>query len=99
MSPARPPEEARTAVRGTEVPQTNRPDNVEGGALPHDDVAEKVGVTPAEHITGYGGGHVTARHGKINWWLMAVYLVMFLWALYYGYVYWGGLGPGLDLAQ
>jgi hypothetical protein len=26
-----------------------------------------------------------------------VYLVLFVWALYYGYTYWGGLGPGLDL--
>lgn len=45
----------------------------------------------------YGGGHVQARHGRINAWLLVVYLVMFLWALYYGYVYWGGRGPGLDL--
>ncbi len=45
----------------------------------------------------YGGGHVKSRHGRINTWLLVVYLVMFAWALYYGYVYWGGLGPGLDL--
>jgi len=25
-----------------------------------------------------------------------VYLVLLVWALYYGYIYWGGLGPGLD---
>ena len=47
----------------------------------------------------YGGGHIKARHGRVNWWLMLVYLVMFLWALYYGYTYWGGLGPGLDLTR
>lgn len=47
----------------------------------------------------YGGGHIQARHGRINAWLLIVYLVMFTWALYYGYTYWGGLGPGLDLSH
>ena len=47
----------------------------------------------------YGDGHIQARHGRINGWLLAVYLVMLVWALYYGYTYWGGLGPGLDLGQ
>ena len=28
-------------------------------------------------------------------WLLAVYAVLFVWAMYYLYVYWGGLGPGL----
>ena len=45
----------------------------------------------------YGGGHIEARHGRINRWLLVVYLILFVWALYYGYTYWGGLGPGLDL--
>jgi len=44
----------------------------------------------------YGGGHIEARHGRIDGWLLAVYAVLFVWALYYGIVYWGGLGPGLD---
>jgi Zn-dependent protease with chaperone function len=47
----------------------------------------------------YGGGHIQARHGRVNFWLLLVYLVMFVWALYYGYTYWGGLGPGLNLGQ
>jgi hypothetical protein len=47
----------------------------------------------------YGGGHIQVRHGRVNFWLLLVYLVMFLWALYYGYTYWGGLGPGLNLGQ
>lgn len=47
----------------------------------------------------YGGGHIQARHGRINGWLMVVYVVLFVWALYYGYVYWGGLGPGLDISK
>lgn len=47
-------------------------------------------------VENYGGGEVQARHGRINVWLGVVYAVMFIWALYYGYVYWGGLGPGLN---
>jgi hypothetical protein len=43
----------------------------------------------------YGGGHISA---KIPTWLLVVYAVMILWALYYAYTYWGGLGPGLDYA-
>lgn len=44
----------------------------------------------------YAGGYIKARHGRINWWLAAVYIILFIWAIYYGYTYWGGLGPGLD---
>ncbi len=46
----------------------------------------------------FGGGHIKARHGRLPHWLLAVYLILFVWALYYGYTYWGGLGPGLELA-
>ncbi|HTS55689.1 MAG TPA: hypothetical protein VMH26_20665 [Burkholderiales bacterium] len=49
-----------------------------------------------DDLEGYGGGHVQARHGRVNKWLLIVYTIMFLWALYYGITYWGGLGPGLD---
>jgi hypothetical protein len=48
-----------------------------------------------QQLEDYGGGHVQARHGRVNAWLLIVYLIMFVWALYYGYIYWGGLGPGL----
>lgn len=67
---------------------TGRPDD--GAAPPHD-------VPHHEQTEGYGGGHIQARHGRVNRWLLVVYLVLFVWALYYGYTYWGGLGPGLDL--
>ena len=50
-----------------------------------------------EQTESFGGGHIKARHGRINGWLLIVYFVLFVWALYYGYTYWGGLGPGLDL--
>ena len=36
---------------------------------------------------------------RINGWLLVVYAVLFVWSLYYGYTYWGGLGPGLDLSK
>ena len=42
----------------------------------------------------YGGGAIEARHGYIPAWLLVVYLVLAVWGLYYGYTYWGGLGPG-----
>lgn len=51
----------------------------------------------ADEVENFGGGHIQARHGRVNRWLLLVYLVLFVWALYYGYTYWGGLGPGLDL--
>jgi hypothetical protein len=50
---------------------------------------------PHEEVESYGG-HIQARHGRVNAWLLAVYLVLLVWSLYYGYRYWGGLGPGLD---
>jgi hypothetical protein len=42
----------------------------------------------------YAGGYITARHGYIPAWLLVVYAVLFVWALYYLYTFWGGLGPG-----
>jgi hypothetical protein len=60
-------------------------------------------VTPAEHepyeadTEGFGGGHIRARHGRVNRWLLVVYLALFAWGVYYAILYWGGLGPGLDL--
>lgn len=63
---------------------SQKPDHEAGGEDSH------------EELESYGGGHIKARHGKVNAWLLAVYLVLTVWALYYGYRYWGGLGPGLD---
>ena len=42
----------------------------------------------------YAGGYIQAWIGRIPAWLLVVYAVLFLWALYYGWQYWGGLGPG-----
>lgn len=53
---------------------------------------------PSRQTEDYGGGHIQARHGRVNGWLLAVYVVLFVWAMYYGFTHWGGLGPGLDLS-
>ncbi len=50
----------------------------------------------ADEIEQYAQGEIESRHGRVNGWLLVVYLVLFLWALWYGFAYWGGLGPGLD---
>jgi hypothetical protein len=60
------------------------------GSPAHDDVPHHL------QVESYGGGDVQARHGRINGWLLVVYAIMWVWALYYGVTYWGGLGPGLD---
>jgi hypothetical protein len=51
----------------------------------------------ADQLEDYAGGYIQARHGRIAPWLLAVYAVLFVWSMYYLYVYWGGLGPGLAL--
>ncbi|HEX6110959.1 MAG TPA: hypothetical protein VFZ10_01545 [Geminicoccaceae bacterium] len=43
----------------------------------------------------YAGGYIQAHHGGIPIWLLVVYAVLLVWGLYYAYVYWGSLGPGL----
>jgi hypothetical protein len=43
----------------------------------------------------YAGGYIQAHHGGIPLWLLVVYAVLLVWGLYYAYVYWGSLGPGL----
>ena len=53
------------------------------------------GGEPASELEEYAGGYIQARHGRVDRWLLVVYFVLFVWALYYLYHYWGGLGPGL----
>ena len=48
----------------------------------------------AEGMEDYAGGYIQVRTGHIPAWLLVVYAVLFVWALYYLVVYWGGLGPG-----
>lgn len=57
--------------------------------------ATKSADETAEHeIEEYAGGYIQARRGHIPIWLLVVYTVLFIWALYYLVVYWGGLGQG-----
>lgn len=43
----------------------------------------------------YAGGEIRSYEGRVNRWLLVVYVVLGAWALYYLVAYWGGLGPGL----
>ena len=66
---------------------------------PDDPAGRQGGQTAAtrrEHgMHEYADGYIQAHHGGIPLWLLAVYVILLLWALYYAYVYWGSLGPGL----
>jgi hypothetical protein len=48
-----------------------------------------------DDLEAYAGGEILVRHGKVNRWLLIVYLALAAWAIYYLFTYWGGLGPGL----
>ncbi|HYE92186.1 MAG TPA: hypothetical protein VEA38_14250 [Terriglobales bacterium] len=49
-----------------------------------------------EHeIQEYAQGEVSTRHGRVNAWLLVVYVVLAMWGVVYLMLYWGGLGPGL----
>lgn len=77
----------------------NEPKAHDDDLLPEEAQHDAHAASLPHHLetSSYGGGHIKARHGRINRWLLVVYLILFVWALYYGWVYWGGLGPGLDL--
>jgi hypothetical protein len=48
------------------------------------------------HIESFARGEVQSYHGIVNRWLLIVYAVLGVWAVYYLVAYWGGLGPGLS---
>ena len=58
----------------------------------HPDLAVRGSSHP--ELEEYAGGSIQARVGYIPVWLLVTYAVLFIWALYYMVVYWGGLGPG-----
>lgn len=60
-----------------------------------DDPAGRAGAGQEHDMHEYASGYIQAHHGSIPLWLLAVYFILFVWALYYAYVYWGSLGPGL----
>jgi hypothetical protein len=46
-------------------------------------------------IEEHARGEIRSYHGIVNVWLLAVYAILTVWAIYYVVVHWGGLGPGL----
>lgn len=46
-------------------------------------------------IEEYAQGEIRSYRGIVNKWLLVVYAILLLWAVYYLVTYWGGLGPGL----
>lgn len=53
------------------------------------------GQQPRGPIEEHAGGEVRSYHGIVNVWLLVVYAILTVWAIYYLFKYWGGLGPGL----
>jgi hypothetical protein len=47
----------------------------------------------------YAGGEIQSYAGRVNRWLLVVYAVLALWAVYYLVMHWGGLGPGLEIPR
>lgn len=48
-----------------------------------------------DEIQEYAQGEIGSRHGRINAWLLVVYVALAVWGVIYLMRYWGGLGPGL----
>lgn len=48
-----------------------------------------------DELEEYAGGEIHVRRGRVNRWLLVVYVVLFVWGIYYLFAEWGGLGPGL----
>lgn len=46
-------------------------------------------------IEEHAQGEIRSYHGIVNTWLLVVYGILTVWAIYYLFRYWGGLGPGL----
>jgi hypothetical protein len=44
----------------------------------------------------FADGEIQTYAGRVNRWLIVLYVLLTLWAVYYLVVYWGGLGPGLE---
>ena len=50
---------------------------------------------PEPAVERFADGEILGYHGRVDGWLLAVYAVLALWGVYYLFVFWGGLGPGL----
>jgi hypothetical protein len=60
-----------------------------------DDRHEETRARRLGPIEEHGRGEIRSFHGIVNRWLLAVYAILGVWAIYYLVTYWGGLGPGL----
>jgi hypothetical protein len=47
----------------------------------------------------FADGEIQSYVGRVNGWLIVVYVILALWAVYYLVAYWGGLGPGLEVPR
>jgi len=45
----------------------------------------------------YAQGEIRMYRGIVNRWLLVVYAILAVWAVYYLVKFWGGLGPGLGV--
>lgn len=52
-----------------------------------------------EPVHDFAHGEIQTYVGGVNRWLIAVYVVLALWAGYYLVTAWGGLGPGLEMPR
>ena len=50
-------------------------------------------------VHGFADGEIQSYAGRVNRWLLVVYVILALWAVYYLVAYWGGLGPGLEIPR
>lgn len=86
----------QTKRHGPRIEQRHDAETSGGGNL-QPDAGTREGTTDhADELENYAGGYIQAHHGRINAWLVVVIVVLLVWALYYGFTYWGGLGEGLD---
>jgi hypothetical protein len=87
----------QTTKPDTRAEQRHEPATAGGSRAPAD-VPPSPGPSGhgADALEDYAGGYIQARHGKVNAWLVVVIVVLIVWAIYYGFTHWGGLGEGLD---
>jgi hypothetical protein len=52
-----------------------------------------------DQIQEYAHGEIASRRGRVNRWLLVVYVALGVWAVVYLVLYWGGPGPGLGLGE
>lgn len=66
----------------------------------HLDATEQPGDDAPEggnDLERYRQSGIEIKERKVNRWLIAVYVALTVWGIYYLIFIWGGLGPGLGL--